>query len=234
MLIGLLMFSTVAYVTEVIKQAPKTETNQYDMFPQYQQNLKHTLISSLANITIDNTTQVLSQNVDKLNQIFSSHFYESTLQIESTLVNTTPYQNGLWISGYQENHSIIGAQVSYQLESTGNTKKSNVVGIVNVTSEAYFSGNSSQIDPTTKQGTVTLRILNEGMPALASNFSCYYQDGAQWLAVQNFSSTDFGNGTYQIIFYVQLTQPSDPLIVSMNVLDQRGISMRVQTTCTNL
>ena len=131
------MFSTVAYVTEVIKQAPKTETNQYDMFPQYQQNLKHTLISSLANITIDNTTQVLSQNVDKLNQIFSSHFYESTLQIESTLVNTTPYQNGLWISGYQENHSIIGAQVSYQLESTGNTKKSNVVGIVNVTSEEF-------------------------------------------------------------------------------------------------
>jgi len=231
LLIGLLMFSTFVYVTEVIKQAPTIETNQNALFPQYQQNLKNTLISALANITSDNNTQVLNQNIEKLNQMFSSHFYESLLQINYILTDAAPYQDGLWISSGQENHTAVGAQMSYQLFSVGRSETSTVVGNVAVISEVYLSGNSSQIDQTTKQGNLTLQVFNEGLPALASNFSYYYQDGAQWVRIENFSSTDFGTGTYEIVFSVQLSQPSDPLTVAIYVLDQRGINMRVQATC---
>jgi hypothetical protein len=231
LLIGLLMFSTFVYVTEVIKKAPAIETNQNELFPQYQQNLKNTLISALANITSDNNTQVLNQDIDKLNQIFSSHFYGSLIQINYTLANTAPYQDGLWISSGQENHTTVGAQVSYQLFSVGKSETSTVVGNVVVASEVYLYGNSSQIDQATKQGNLTLQVFNEGVSALVSNFSCYYQDGAQWVRIENFSSTDFGTGTYEIVFSVQLSQPSDPLTVAIYVLDQRGISLRVQATC---
>jgi hypothetical protein len=231
LLIGLLMFSTFVYVNEVIKKAPTIETNQNDVFSQYQHGLKNTLISALANITSDNNTQVLNQDIEKLNQIFSSHFYGSLLEIDYTLASAAPYQGGLWISTGQENHTIVGAQVSYQLFSVGKSETSNVVGNVTVGSEVYLSGNSSQIDQATKQGNLTLRVFNDGMPALASNYSCYYLDGAQWVRIENFSSTDFGTGTYEIVFSAQLSQPSDPLTVAMYVLDQRGISMRVQATC---
>jgi len=231
LLIGLLMFSTFVYVTEVINQAPAVETNQNELFPQYQQNLKNTLISALANITSDNNTQVLTQDLERLNQIFSSHFYGSLLQINYTLANTAPYQDGLWISSGQENHTAVGAQVSYQLFSVGKSETSNVVGNVTIASEVYLSGNSSQIYQATKQGNLTLQIFNEGMPALASNFSCYYQDGAQWVRIENFSFTDFGTGTYEMVFSAQLSQPSDPLTVAIYVLDQRGINMRVQAAC---
>jgi hypothetical protein len=233
LLIGLLMFSTVVYVTEVIKQAPTIEARQFDMFPQYQQNLRHTLISALANITNGGNTQVLTQDIDKLNQIFISHFYESTLQIDCALANTVPYQNGLWISGDLENHVVIGAQANYQLYSLGSTRASNVVGNVNVTSEAYLSGNYVQIDQTTKQATLTLRVLNEGTPALASEFQCYYQNGSQWNSIQTSDSTDFGNGTYKIVFSVNPSEPSDQLTVSIKVIDQRDINMRVKVTCTS-
>jgi hypothetical protein len=234
LLIVLLMFSTVVYVTEVIKQAPTIETKQFDVFPQYQQNLRHTLISALANITNGGNTQVLNQDIEKLNQIFSSHLYESTLQIDCVLANTAPYKNGLWSSGDLENHAVIGTQASYQLHSIDSTKVSTVVGNVNVTSEAYLSGISSQIDQTTKQGTLTLRVLNEGTPALASEFKCYYLNGTQWISIQTPDINDSGNGTYNIVFSVNPSQPSDQLTVSINVIDQRGINMRVQVTCSSL
>jgi hypothetical protein len=228
LLIGLLMFSTFVYVTEVIKQAP-TKTNQNALFPQYQQNLKNTLISALANMTSDNNTQVLNQDIEKLNQIFSSHFYGSLLQINYTFANTAPYQNGLWISSGQENYTVVGAQVSYQLFSVGRSETSSVVGNVTVGSEVYLSGISSQIDQATKQGNLTLEVFNEEssshQPLLLLSRRC------SMVRIENLSSTDFGTGTYKIVFSAQLSQPSDPLTLAIYVLDQRGINMRVQATC---
>jgi len=228
-----MMFSTVVYIAEIIRRAPTIETKQYDMSSQYQQNLRNTLISALANITNDGDPQVLNQDVEKLNQIFRSHFYESMIQIDCILANTAPYHNGLWLSNDQENHAVVGAQVSYQLDSIRNTKISNVIGNVNITSEAYLSGNYLQIDQTTKQGTLTLRVYNEGKPALASEFSCKYQNGTQWINIETLNITDFCNGTYKILFSIQQSQPSDLLTVSINVLDQRGINIGVKATCTS-
>jgi hypothetical protein len=234
LLIALIILSTVVYVTAIVKQAPAVEANQYDMYPQYHQSLRNTLISALANITKNGDTQVLDVDISKLNQLFSSHYYGSMLQINYTLLNDSQYQNGLCISNQQKNHAVIGAQVIYQLSSIGNAKISNAQDMVNVTSEAYLSGNCVQINETTKQATLTIQVLNEGKPALAAGFTCYYQNGTDWIKAENFDTTDFGNGTYTIVFLAQLSQPSDQIVASLNVLDQRGINVIVNSICANL
>jgi hypothetical protein len=234
LLIALMILSTFVYVTAIIKQAPTIESNQFDVFPQYQQSLRNTLISSLANVTNNGTSQILNENIGKLNQIFSSHYYESMLEINCTLSNVVPYQNGLWISGPQENHAVVGAKASYQLSSIGNSKISNNAGIVNIISEAYLSGNSLQINETAKQVTLTAQVLNEGVPTLAAGFTCYYQNGAVLIKTEAFNVTDFGNGTYRIVFSAQSSPSSEPLVASMNIIDHRGIIVSVNTTCVNL
>jgi hypothetical protein len=234
LLIALIMLSTVVYVTAIVKQAPAVEVNQYDLYPQYHQSLRNTLISALANITKNGDTQVLDVDISKLNQLFSSHYFGSMLQINYTLPNDSQYQNGLCISNQQKNHAVIGAQVIYQLSSIGNAKISNAQGMVNVTSEAYLSGNCVQINETTKQATLTVQVLNEGKPVLAAGFTCYYQNGTDWIKAENFAVRDFGNGTYTIVFLAQLSQPGDQIVASLNVLDQRGINVSVNSICANL
>jgi hypothetical protein len=234
LLIALIILSTVVYVTAILKQAPTVEANQYDVYPQYYQSLRNTIISALANITKNGNTQVLNVDISKLNQVFSSHYYGSMLHINCTLGNDSLYQNGLWISNQQKNHAVIGAQVIYQLNSIGNAKISNAQGTVNVISEAYLSGNCIQINETTKLATLTTQVLNEGKPALAAGFTCYYQNGTDWTKAENFDITDFGNGTYTIVLLAQLSQPSNQIVASLNVLDQRGINMSVNATCATL
>jgi hypothetical protein len=234
LLIALIILSTVVYVTAIVKQAPAVESNQYAVYPQYQQNLRNTLISALANITHNGNVQVLDADISKLNQVFSSHDYGSMLQINYTLPNDSSYQNGLCISNQQENHAVIGAQVSYQLNSIGNAKISNAEGNVNITSEAYLSGNCVQNNETTKQLSLTTKVLNDGRPALAAKFTCYYQNGTAWIQPENFVVTDFGNGTYSIVFLAQVGQSSDHVFAALNVLDKRGINVSVNTTCANL
>jgi hypothetical protein len=103
---------------------------------------------------------------------------------------------------------------------------------MNVTSEAYLSGHYLQINETATEATLTTRILNDGVPALADEFACYYRNDTEWIRTETFDITDFGNGTYKIVFSAQLSQLEAPLVVSINVLDQRGINVRVNATCT--
>jgi hypothetical protein len=233
LLIALIILATQVYVTQLILQAPIVEQNQYDLYPSYQQNLKSAILSALANITNNGVTQVLAEDMAKLNPVYSSRIYQQFFQVDFTLSSNAPYQNGLWIDNGQLNHAIVAAQVSYGINSTESTKTSIAQGSVSIISEAYLSGRISQINENEKQANLTLRIINEGIPALASNISCFYQGETGWVQAEPLSIFDFGNGTSTIGFIAQSSQSSSQLNVSTNVLDQRGITMRVNATCAS-
>jgi hypothetical protein len=109
---------------------------------------------------------------------------------------------------------------------------------INVTSQANLSGSYQQLYGTSNQVNLTVNVLNEGKPALAQNFTFYYEDATSpienWTQVTYPSITDFGNGTYVVSFNAQTQQPGDPLLASMHCQDQRGILICANVTCTNL
>lgn len=105
---------------------------------------------------------------------------------------------------------------------------------VNITSEANLSGSYLQLDDGLQQTNLTVNILNEGKPALAQNFTFYFQNATDWVQVDSPSVTNFGNGTYAVSFIAETDQSNDPLIVSMYCQDQRGISVGANVTCTNI
>ena len=105
---------------------------------------------------------------------------------------------------------------------------------VNVTTAADLSGNY-QLNGNLTQVNLTVNVLNEGKPALAQNFTFYFENATDgWVKVSSPSITDFGNGTYSVSFTTETDQSSDPLLVSMLCQDQRGISVGANVTCTNI
>ena len=72
---------------------------------------------------------------------------------------------------------------------------------VNVTTEANLSGNYFQLNSSFTQVNLTVNVLNEGKPALAQNFTFYFENATDgWVQVDSPSITDFGNGTYSVSF----------------------------------
>jgi hypothetical protein len=137
-----------------------------------------------------------------------------------------------------DGQGISSAYVTFTINSTGASSTSSLEYAINVTSQANLSGSYLQLGGTLNQVNLTVNVLNEGKPALAQNFTFYYEDAASstenWTRVTSPSIMDFGNGTYAVSFNAQTQQPGDPLRASMYCQDQRGILIAANTTCTNL
>ena len=98
LLVALLLLSTAIYVIETEKEVPTAGTGEDNVFPAYQQSIRNTLISALANVTNGGDTGVLTDDLNELNSAITSHSYQAILQMDYTPLNVAPYQNGIWIS----------------------------------------------------------------------------------------------------------------------------------------
>jgi subtilase family serine protease len=108
---------------------------------------------------------------------------------------------------------------------------------INVTSELNVNGQYTLLNGSLKQVNLTCNILNEGKPALAQNFTVYYeQDGSlsteEWIQVASPSITDYGNGTYRMSFTANTTSPADPMLISVYSQDLRHVFVKANVTCT--
>jgi len=149
----------------------------------------------------------------------------------------TPYQDGVWISWDSSGHGISSAYVNLILNSSGTAAAYYSEYAVNVTSEIEVDGYYTALTGSLKQVNLTCNIINEGKPALAQNFTVYYeQDGSlspeEWIQVASPSITDYGNGTYVMSFTAETTNPDDPMLVSVQSHDLRYILTQANVTCT--
>jgi hypothetical protein len=233
LLVSVLLLSTIVYVIETGKEVPVAGAAKDNFFPAYEQSIRSTMISALANVTSGGNMSVLKTDLDELNSALVSHSYQSTLRMDYTPLNVAPYQNGLWISWGANGKGISSAYASFVFNSLGFTTNSDIAYAVNLTSAVAFSGTYLQLNDSLLQANLTVNVQNEGNPALAEKFSFYYQNVTEWVEIGSPSITSFGNGTYAVTFSVGTIQPISPFIVSVYCQDQRGIIVGVTVTCVS-
>jgi hypothetical protein len=236
LMVALVLLSTAIFVIETEKNVPTGDNDTNNVFLAYQQAARSTLISALAKVTNRGDPSVLTADLNELDSLITSHSYESILQMNFTLLNEAQYRNGIGIWG-TDGQGIASVYVTFDVNSTGASSTSSLEYAINVTSQVNLSGSYLQLNGTLNQVNLTVNVLNEGKPALAQNFTLYYEDATSstenWTQVTSPSITDFGNGTYEVSFNAQTQQPGDPLLASIQCLDQRGILICANVTCTN-
>ncbi|HUK85352.1 MAG TPA: hypothetical protein VLU95_05790 [Candidatus Acidoferrum sp.] len=231
LLVALLLLSTAMYVIETGKNVPTPGNDGDNLFLAYEQSIRSTLISALANISSGGNTGVLIADLNELNSAIISHSYQDIVQMAYTPLNTAPYQNGTWISWGVDGHGISSACVSFAFNSSGLSTASNLEYNSNITTEVNLTGNYSQLNDTLAQANLTINVLNEDQPALAQNFTFYFRNIAYWVKVEAPDITNLGDGTYSVSFSAETDQQSGPLLVSMFCQDQRGITVGANATC---
>ncbi len=232
LLVALILLSTALYVIEVGKEVPTVDTRQTDVFSAYQQSARSTLISALANATDGGNPNILETDLAELKTVILSNSYQALLTIDYNTLNSSGYQDGLYISRGANGQGVSSAYASFAFASSSPSATSNMEYTVNVTSAVNFSGNCHQLNETTKRVNLTVSILNEGKPALAQNFAVSYLNATDWVDVDSPDIYSFGNGTYSVSFNAQTPQLSDPLVVSLVCQDERGIFVGANLTCT--
>src|SRR5208283_4620513 len=103
LLVASLLLSTAIYVFETEKEVPTADTGENNVFPAYQQSIRNTLISALANVTIADVTNggnpdVLTYDLSNLTAAITNDSYQAMLQMNYTPLNVDFYQNGILTS----------------------------------------------------------------------------------------------------------------------------------------
>ena len=239
LVITLLLLSTAIYVSEIEKNAKMTEQKVNPAFSTYKLGVTHTVMSALANVSNGGSASVLAADLNKFTSVVGGHSFDAIVQMDCTPLNTAPYQDGFWISWDASGRGISSAYVNLLLNASGTSATYYSEYVVNVTSEIEVNGYYEVLTGSTKQVNLTCNVLNEGKPALAQNFTVYYeQDGPlspeEWVQVTSSTVTDYGNGTYTMSFTAETTNPADPMLVSVQSHDLRFILIQANVTCTQV
>jgi hypothetical protein len=191
------------------------------------------------NVTNGGDPYILNVDLQELKDAITAHSYQALMGVDFANVSTAPYHNGIWVSWGDSGHGISSAYVSLVFVSSASSASSELQYTANVTSEIVVSGSYSMLEGTAKQVNLTGQVQNDGKPALAGNFTVYFEfDGSlsseDWVQVDSPDAVDFGNGTYSFSFIAETNMPSDPVLVSVHCQDLRGVLVNANATCTHV
>ena len=239
LVITMLLLSTALYVAETEKDVPTYKSAANADLSAYKLGITHTVASALANISNGGETGVLTADLNQFQSAVENHSYEAIMEMQFTPLTSAPYQDGVWIDWSTEGRGVSSAYVAFYLNSTGTSATCRSEYAVNLTSELNLSGIYTPLNGSEKQVNVTFSVFNEGNPALAQNFTAYFeQDGSlateEWIPATSPTVTDYGNGTYTMSFTAETTNAGDPVLVSLYCHDTRGILIRANVTCTQV
>ncbi len=224
--IALLISSTTVYVYEVSKEPVTDESTQLSLYlPGLKQSTRHTVISSLANISKGGETAVLETNLAELSDNMLSLDF-GICNLAYTPLNESSYDSGILLSWNKTDTNISGAYANFTLNIYGINSKISTQYSVNITTTLFLTSIAVNTD-TVKHVNLTCNVSNEDMPASAESFVMYYEEYGIWTKIESLAvlQTDYGNCTYSLDFNVPLE--STQLLLQMN--DLRGI--QVQAKC---
>jgi hypothetical protein len=227
----MLMISTAYYVLEINTAATMDQAPLDSTFLMTRASVVNTLINSLVNVSNGGNSGVLGANIKGLMQAIQNSSYGGQSKFVITPLNSTPYQNGLFISWGDNGSGISSASTSVALNFSSPSELYSSEYDVNVTTaitaEGFRTANGTQ-----ESVKVICQLYNENDAALASDFTLFYQEtGGNWVPVDSttaLSINDYGNGTYLISFDA-LAQGT--LQVSVGAHDLRNIFVMANTTC---
>ena len=237
LLVTLLLLSTALYISETEKTIPSHSAGANDALQVYRLGTTHAIISALANISNGGNDDILADDLNLFKSVLVNHSYDAILKLDYSQLSVAPYQDGVWISWGQDGVGVSSACVDFVLNCSGLSSTLFSEYSVNITSTINVNGNYATVNGSLKAANVTFTLLNEGKPALARNFTVFYEDDGslsteEWITAQSPSVTDYGNGTYLISFTAETLSPGDPLIVSVHCQDSRSILVQANVTCS--
>jgi hypothetical protein len=239
LVVVMLLLSSVIYVAETQKNAPVFRSGVNPAFSAVRQAARHAAISALANISRGGDTGVLVADLNQFKSAITNNTYNAVLNLEFALFDSAPYQDGVWISWGSSGEGVSSVCVGFELDSSEPAATHHSEYAVNVTSRIAVSGYYERLTGAFKEVNVTCTLFNEGEPALAQNFTVYYEyDGSlspeEWLQVSSVETVDYGNGTYSMSFTAETSHRNDPMLVSLHCSDLRGVFIQANATCTRV
>jgi hypothetical protein len=233
LVVALLLLSTVVYVTEIEKNAPAFVPHGNSGLTVLKQATTHTLISALANISNGGDRSAIVRNLNIFKLAVERYSYNTISELNFTVLNSTPYSEGIWISPGNDGECISSVFANLVFNSSGNSASYYSEYAINVTSSIRVNGSYSSLNESHIQVTVTCSVFNEDKPSTAGNLTFYYRQKstAIWAPATSTNIVDWGNGTYLASFVAQDINQNEPLLISTNCIDSRGVSVSTNTTC---
>jgi len=231
---ALILLSTQIYVFEVRMSTVHLDSNSLnDYFFAIKLGSRNVVIGSIANVSEGGSNTVLMANLDKLVALVNrqNQFGRSTLNY--TVEETAPYSSGVWLFWGTDGFGVSSAFAQFTFNLSDREVDADFSYFINVTTTLTVKGNYRTMLADEKQVNVTVNLLNEAKPALASQVTLYYRILDRWLAPNasnNYIVTDYGNGTYFASFLANI--PSLTVEVSVLVRDQQQILVQTNATCS--
>ena len=233
LLVALLLLSTSIYVINVQKGTPTVDSHVDDIFRGYRETTRSTLISALANVSGGGSNNILLSDLAKLKQTISAHTYQSLLTLDCTLIDTAPYNHGLWLFWGSNGVGISSTSVDFVFTSNNAVSSSSTAYSLNVSSQVHISGVYTAELNDSAMVNLDVNVYNEGIPALAQSLTFNYLNGSDWVPVDSPVIVDNGDGSYDVSFQVQTDPLNFPLQISTLAIDKRGISVGANLTCNS-
>ena len=233
LLVAVILLSTAMYVIEIEKETPTVQSNDGVPIDSYQNSVKSTLVSALANVSGGGSANVLASDLAALRTVIASHSYESQLSMDYTLLNSDGYSNGVHLSWGSSGYGVSSAYATVSCSASNSLGSSQVNYSVNVTSSLHVSGDYTQLNETHKEVNLTIRVFDESGAALADHFTISYRNGTSWSNADSPTIVSLGDGSYNVTFYALTGQSGEPLDISAVCLTARGISVSATLTCNN-
>jgi hypothetical protein len=239
LIVVMLLLSTFICVTETTKNAPLYAAEANSSFSSFRLGTIHAIMSALANVSNGGSSSILTADLNKYKWMVGNHSYDAILNLTFTPRSISPYSGGIWSSWNTDGTGVSSAYVNFAWNSSGTSSVYYSAYAINVTTDISMTGVYTRLSGAQKQANVTVNLLNEGKPALARNFTVYYEyDGSTWPSETWIQAsptiTDYGNGTYFMSFTATTSSRGDPLLVSVRCHDLRYIFVRANCTLTRV
>ena len=197
------------------------------------------MMGSLANISNGGENGSLRYNLQRLRSFIESNYHRGKCILSFRLCEFSPYSSGLWIFWGTDGFGVSSAKADFSLNLADEREEITTEYSINITTHILVSATSRRVRvPGFYVIRVTIRVFNEGSPALCKNLTIYYTDYyGSWReagSLKFYALRDYGNGTYSARFLV--FEPGGVLNRKVKVLcfDRREIRVIATTTCERI
>ena len=239
--IAFILLSTIIYVYQISQNLHPEDQPQH--LRGFIWNVKIAsrilMMGSLANISNGGENGSLRDNLQRLRSFIESNYHKGKCILSFRLCEVSPYSSGLWIFWGTDGFGVSSAEADFSLNLADEWEEITTEYSINITTHILISATSRRVWlPGFYIIRVTIRVFNEGSPALCKNLTIYYTDyTGNWReagSLKFYTLKDYGNGTYSARFLIFEPGGVHNRKVKVLCFDRREIRVIATTTCERI